>query len=136
MCQAICMVSILASHDRIFYLLAPMLYWLLSSSEVIFTVQGSNKPCTTQSLTHTSGCPVRRFVHHTYVLPWVATPPVLPGRRSLSKARVDLRCRKLGQRPPHILYRFLSFKISRYLRTAWCSLSLIMWSVIGRVFVS
>ena len=82
------MVTILASHDRIFYLLAPLLYWLLSSTEVIFTVQGSRTTCITQSLTinNTSGCPVRRFLHHVYVSPWVATPPMLPSRPSLSKA--------------------------------------------------
>ena len=39
--QAICMVTILASHGRIFYLLAPLLlYWLLFFGWVIFTIQG------------------------------------------------------------------------------------------------
>ena len=80
------MVTILASHDRIFYLLAPLLYWLLSSREVIFTVQGSRTACIAPSLVHTSGCPVRRFLHHVYVSPWVATPLMLPSRPSLSKA--------------------------------------------------
>jgi hypothetical protein len=80
------MVTFLASHDRIFYLLAPLLYWLLSSREVIFTVQGSRTACITQSLTHTSGCPVRRVLHRMYVSPWVATPLMLPSRPSLPKA--------------------------------------------------
>ena len=86
LCQAICMVTILASHDRIFYLLAPLLYWSLSSRQVVFTVQGSRTACLARSLTHTSGCPVLRFLHHVYVSPWVATPLMLPSRPSLSKA--------------------------------------------------
>ena len=85
-CQTICMVTILASHDRIFDLLAPLLYWLLSSREVMFTMQGSRTARTAKRLTHTSGCPVRRFLHRLYVLPWVATPLMLPSRPSLSNA--------------------------------------------------
>ena len=77
------MVTILASHDRIFCLLAPLPYWLLSSMEVTFTVQGSRTACITQSQTNTSRCPVRRFLHHVYVSPWVSTPLMLPSRRSL-----------------------------------------------------
>ena len=53
LCQTICTVTFLASHDRIIYLLAPLLYWLHSSSrEVLFTMQGSRTACITQSLTH------------------------------------------------------------------------------------
>lgn len=102
------MVTILASLDRIFYLLAPLLYWLLSSWEVIFTVQGSGTACITQSLTHTSGCPVRRFLHHTRVSPWVATPLMLPSRPSLSKAWPTL--------PPHFVPASIlqDVKISTY----------------------
>ena len=80
------MVTILASDDRIFYLLAPLLYWLLSSREGLFTVEGSRTACITQRSTHTSGCSVRHFLHHVYVSPWVATPLMLPSRPSLSKA--------------------------------------------------
>ena len=95
LCQAIRMVTILASHDRISYLLAPLLYWLLSSREVIFTVQGSRTACIAPSLVHTSGCPVRRFLHHVYVSPWLVTPLMLPGRPSLSKAWPTI--------PPHFV---------------------------------
>jgi len=102
------MVTILASHDRIFYLLAPLLYWLLSSREVIFTVQGSRTACITQSLTHTSGCPVRRFLRHMYVSPWVTTPLMLPSRPSLPKAWPTI--------PPHFIpaYILQDIKISTY----------------------
>ena len=102
------MVTILASHDRIFYLLAPLLYWLLSSREVIFTVQGSRTACITQSLTHTSGCPVRRFLHRMYVSPWVATPLMLPSRPSLPKAWPTI--------PPHFVPASIlqDIKISTY----------------------
>lgn len=102
------MVTILASHDRIFYLLAPLLYWLLSSREVIFTVQGSRTACITQSLTHTSGCPVRRFLRHMYVSPWVTTPLMLPSRPSLPKAWPTI--------PPHFVPASIlqDIKISTY----------------------
>ena len=70
----------------IIYLLAPLLYWLLSSREDIFAMQGSRTACITQSLTHTSGCPVNPFLHRMYVSPWVATPLILPSRPSLSEA--------------------------------------------------
>ena len=79
------MVTILATHDRIFYLIAPVLYGLFSSWEVLSTVQGSRTACITQSLAHTSGCPVRRFLRHTYVPRWVTTPLTLPSRPSLPK---------------------------------------------------
>ena len=81
-----CMVTILASHDRIFYILAPLLHWLLPSRELIFTVQGSRTACIARSLTHTSEYPVRNFLHRMYVSSWEATPLMLPSRPSPSKA--------------------------------------------------
>ena len=49
-------------------------------------MQGSRTACITQNLTHTSGCPARRFLRHMYVSPRVTTPLVLPSRPSLPKA--------------------------------------------------
>ena len=85
LCQAICMATFLASHHRITYLVAPLLHWLISSREAIFTMQGSRTACVTRSLPHTSGCPVRRLLHRMYVSPRVATQLLLPSRPSLSK---------------------------------------------------
>ena len=98
------MVTFPASHDRIFYLLALLLYWILSSREVIFTTQGSRTACITQSLTHTSGCPAHRFLLSLHVSPWVA----IPSRPSLPKAWPTI--------PPHFIPASIlqDVKISTY----------------------
>ena len=83
-------------------------------------MQGSRTACITQSLTHASGWPVRRFLHRMYVSP--------VGNYPIHAPELDLRCRKLGQRFPYMLYRLLSFqgmKISTCAAFLWsCGRSL------------
>ena len=52
-----------------------------------------------------------------YLSPKIGSPLMLPSRSSMSKAWPTI---------PHILYWLLPFKISRCLRTAWCSFSLVV----------
>ena len=71
-------------------------------------MQGSRTTCKTQTLTHTSGCPVRFFLRHMYVSPWLTTPLMLPSRPFLPKAWPTI--------PPHVVptYSLEDIKISTY----------------------
>lgn len=93
LCQAICIMTIQASHDRIFHPSASLLNSTRSSTKIISTVQNSFSPCKVQGrFEQHIVLPAHRDVPYIsplcplYVSTQEATSRMLPSRNSLPKA--------------------------------------------------